>query len=69
MRKLIAGSLLAAVAMFIFGAVYWSSPVLQAGARDVADDAAAQSILRQAFPETGLYWVPGNDLYAEDAEL
>ena len=46
MRKLIAGSLLAAVAMFIFGAVYWSSPVLQAGARDVADDAAAQSILR-----------------------
>ncbi|MDH4030028.1 MAG: hypothetical protein OEU49_04175 [Chromatiales bacterium] len=69
MKKLIAGSLLAAVAMFIFGAVYWSSPVLQAGARDIGDDAAVQAVLRQTFPETGLYWVPGNDLYAEDAEL
>lgn len=69
MKNLITGSFLAAVAMFIFGAVYWSSPVLSAGARDVGDDAAVQAILRQTFPETGLYWIPGNDLYAEDAEL
>lgn len=68
MRKLFAGSLLAAVAVFIFGAVYWSSPVMSAGAREVADDAAAQVILREAFPETGIYWVPGMNLYAQDAE-
>lgn len=68
MKNLAVGSLLAAVAMFIFGAVYWSSPVMSVGAREVADDAAAQSILRHAFPETGVYWVPGMRLYAEDTE-
>jgi hypothetical protein len=68
MRNLIVGSLLAAVAMFIFGAVYWNSPAVGAGARDVADDAAAQAMLKSTFPETGLYWVPGLALMAEDAD-
>jgi len=68
MRNLLVGSLLAAVAIFIFGAVYWSSPVMGAGAREVADDAAAQAILRETFPETGIYWVPGLSLAARDEE-
>jgi hypothetical protein len=68
MKQLIVGSLLAAVAVFIFGAVYWSSPVMSVGAREVADDEAAQLILRETFPETGVYWVPGMNLYAQDAE-
>lgn len=68
MKKLFAGSLLAAVAMFIFGAVYWSSPIMGAGSRPINDDAGAQAMLKQAFPETGIYWVPGIDLYYEDPE-
>lgn len=68
MRNLIVGSMLAAVAMFIFGAIYWNSPAIGAGARETADDAAAQVMLRNTFPETGLYWVPGLALMAEDAE-
>jgi hypothetical protein len=68
MKKLFVGSLLAAVAMFIFGAVYWSSSIMSAGAREVTDDAAAQVMLREMFPETGIYWIPGMSLYAEDPE-
>ena len=68
MRNLIIGSLLAAVAMFIFGAVYWNSPAVGAGSRDIVDDAAAQAVLKSTVPETGLYWVPGLALMAEDAE-
>ncbi len=68
MKQLFAGSLLAAVAIFIFGAVYWSSPVINAGARDIADDEAVQRVLKETFPETGIYWVPGMDLYAQDAD-
>ena len=68
MKNLLVGSLLAAVAIFIFGAVYWSSPVMGAGARDVADDAAAQAVLKEMFPETGIYWIPGMSLYAQDSE-
>lgn len=69
MRSLIAGSLLAAVAMFIFGMVYWMSPLSSVGIHEPQDNVAAQSILRQTFPKTGLYWVPGMELWAEDAEL
>ncbi len=69
MQKLIAGSFLAAVAMFIFGAVYWTSPMSSAGIHEVADDLVAQAILGQTFPETGLYWVPGMSLYSENPEL
>ena len=68
MKNLLIGSLLAAVAMFIFGAVYWSSPLLGAGARDIDDDAAVQAVLRETFPETGIYWVPGAGLYEKDPE-
>jgi hypothetical protein len=50
MRNLIIGSLLAAVAMFIFGAVYWNSPAVSAGSRDIADDAAAQAVLIRHQP-------------------
>ncbi len=68
MKGLFAGSLLAAVAMFIFGAIYWSSPIMGVGSKSIADDESVQGLLRQAFPETGIYWVPGTDLYTQDPE-
>lgn len=68
MRNLVIGSLLAAVAVFIFGAVYWSSPAISAGSKPVADEAAAQAMLARTFPETGIYYVPSMELYARDAE-
>jgi hypothetical protein len=68
MQKLVTGSFLAAVAMFIFGAIYWTSPMSGLGIHDVADDLVAQAILAETFPETGVYWVPGMSLYAENPE-
>lgn len=68
MKKLFAGSLLAAVAIFIFGSIYWTSPIMGAGSRDIADDETAQALLKGTFPETGIYYVPGIDLYSQDAE-
>jgi hypothetical protein len=69
MQKLISGSFLAAVAMFIFGAVYWTSPISNVGIHEVTDDLVAQALLGQTFPETGVYWVPGMSLYSENPEL
>lgn len=68
MQRLITSSLLAAVALFIFGAIYWMSPTSSIGVSDPADDAVAQALLGQIFPETGLYWVPGMGTYSEDPE-
>ena len=68
MKTLFTGSLLAAVAMFIFGAVYWSSPIMGVGSRPIADDESIQTLLNEAFPETGIYWVPGLDLYYQDPD-
>jgi hypothetical protein len=68
LKRLFSGSLLAAVAVFIFGAIYWSSPIMGAGSKPIADDAAAQALLKQAFPETGIYWIPSMDLYYQDPE-
>ena len=69
MQKLMTGSLLAAVAMFIFGAIYWTSPLSGVGIHEPADSVVAQAILAETFPETGVYWVPGMSLYSENPEL
>jgi len=60
MRAFLA-ALAAAVAMYAFGFVYWGaasfpySPWLE-----TRDDAAAQAALREHFPKSGVYYVPGN---------
>lgn len=63
MRRLIIGSLLAAVAMFMWGFVFWvASPVPGSVMKSVPDTPAAQAALRSAFPESGAYFIPDPDL-------
>ena len=60
MGKTILGVLLANVAMFMFGAAFWMSPVGQMAVGTAPDDAAAQQAIAASFPETGAYYVPGD---------
>jgi hypothetical protein len=62
MKRFILGPALAALAMFLFGAIYWMSPFPYKTLQPVADDAAAGLALAQIFPETGTYLVPRPDL-------
>ena len=57
--------LLSALAMFLWGAVYWMNPLASAVFQVPEDDALAQSALSEHFPSDGVYWVPGN---MEDAD-
>lgn len=52
------GILLATVLMYVFGALYWSSPFPGGATRASADDAQAQRALAEHFPEPGTYFVP-----------
>ena len=61
MQKLIVGSLVAAVAMFLWGWIYWASGFALGAILDrPADDEIAQQALSEAFGESGAYFVPGN---------
>jgi hypothetical protein len=60
MKKTMIGILLATVAMYIWGALYWSSPFPYKIAGRVADDAAVGAVLKDAFPESGVYQIPGH---------
>jgi hypothetical protein len=62
MKKFVLGPALAALAMFLFGAIYWMSPFPYKTLRSVANDSAAGLALAQLFPETGTYLVPGPNL-------
>jgi len=59
MKKFLLAPLLAALAMFVLGAVYWMSPFPYKVLGRVADDRAAADTLAKIFPETGTYLVPG----------
>lgn len=59
MKKVVVGSLLAAVAMFVWGAAYWMNPLPYAAAQRSADDRAAGQVLLQHFPNSGTYILPG----------
>jgi hypothetical protein len=62
------GIVLAALAMFFWGMLYWGfSPLPYTGWKRIADDEAAQRALKQYFPETGTYYIPG--MYNEPALL
>lgn len=59
MKDLIIGSLLAAVAMFVWGFLFWVvSGIPQSALRSTPDAAAAQLALATAFPDSGAYFVP-----------
>ena len=66
MLKLVTSSLLAALALFFFGFVYWTvSPAGHAAMRMADDDAAVQAALSSVLTESGSYHVPG---HGEDEE-
>ena len=60
MKKILIGSLLASIAMFIWGWLYWMNPLAYKVVKTVSDDAAAQQALQAQFPEPGVYFIPGN---------
>ncbi len=68
MRRLLTGSFLAAVAMFIFGAVYWTLPMPYSALETVENDRVAAALLAQTFPRTGLYMLPDPGLSSADPE-
>jgi hypothetical protein len=66
MKKYVLAPALAALAMFVFGAVYWMSPFPYKALSRVPDDAAAGAALAKIFPATGAYFVPG--MYLADKQ-
>lgn len=58
MKQLLLGSLLAAVALFIWGAIFWMSPIASSVLGHATDDEAAGRALLESFPESGTYVVP-----------
>jgi hypothetical protein len=68
MHRLLAGSFLAAVAMFLFGALFWTAPLPYGVVKSVGSERLAAIALKQVFPETGLYMVPSPQLATEDPE-
>ncbi|MGH8494574.1 MAG: hypothetical protein ACREVN_00385 [Gammaproteobacteria bacterium] len=61
MGRLITGAVLAAIAMFIWGFLYFAvNPLTQTVFQRAPDDAAAQAALLDNLPETGTYLIPGN---------
>ena len=68
MKKFLLAPALAALAMFIFGAVYWMSPLPYKVHSRVADDAVAGEALAKIFPSTGVYFVPGMHLPPDQRE-
>jgi hypothetical protein len=66
MGRLFLGSVLAAVAMFMWGFVFYVvSPAMGAVIKTVDDTAATQAVLREHFTESGTYFIPGPDLPEE----
>ena len=59
MKRYVLGSLLAAAAMFVWGAVFWMSPIPMSVMKTSSDDAALGQALNSYIPETGTYFVPG----------
>lgn len=59
------GVILAAVAMFAWGFVFWMVLYPDGVLHTAPDDAAAQAALTDHFPEPGVYAVPGNKMASE----
>lgn len=59
MKKYVLAPALAALAMFVVGALFWMSPFPYKTVTPAADDSAAGLALAAIFPATGTYLVPG----------
>ena len=69
MKRTIIGIAIAAVALFVWGFVYWGlGPYRTAIWKQASDDVAAGQALLEHFPENGTYYVPGFDNDPETIE-
>lgn len=59
MKRFAIGTLLAALAMFVWGSIFWANPLPYTMLQQAPDDRAAGQALVSVFPETGTYLVPG----------
>jgi hypothetical protein len=65
MKNYVIAPALAALAMFVFGAIFWMSPFPYKVLRQTTDDPVALAMLGPLFPVTGTYLVPGPHLDRE----
>lgn len=71
MAKTLGGIVVSTLVLFIWGFIYWGiNPIPYESLQQSSNDEAAQQALREHFPESGTYLVPGTD-HADDelAEL
>ena len=58
--KLALGVILASIAVFVWGFVYWAAnPLPYSAWKQTEDDAAAGQAILEHFPESGTYFLPG----------
>jgi hypothetical protein len=62
MKKYLVGPALTALAMFVFGAIFWMSPLPYTVLTPADNDRAALAVLGSVFPTTGTYVLPGPNL-------
>ena len=67
MPRVIIGALVAAVAMFIIGFIFFATPLARLGTANLEDAqaAAVQNALAVNLPKSGTYSVPGTDTAAQ----
>ena len=65
MKKYVVAPALAALAMFVFGAVFWMSPFPYQTLTPASNDSATALTLAQIFPTSGTYIIPGPGLKDE----
>lgn len=59
MTRYLVGTFLAALAMFIWGAVFWMNPITNGFFETPAGEAEVGAALLKHFPRDGTYFVPG----------
>ena len=68
MKQFTVGVILAALAMYIWGFIYWTAnPLPYTAWQQTNDDAAAGQALLEHFPKSGTYYLPG--LYNDEETL
>lgn len=62
MQRTVIGIVVATIVLYLWGFVYWGTSTLPYQTWSQApDDRAAGAALLEHFPESGVYYVPGND--------
>ncbi len=67
MSKTIIGIIVATVVLYLWGFLFWGVSTLPYAAwKQVANDEQTQEMLRQNFPESGTYFIPGMNHDADE---